>query len=43
MEIRVEDTGFGIPKDSLLAILEPFRQPENVSPGRFNVTGLASI
>jgi signal transduction histidine kinase len=40
VEIRVEDTGIGIPKDSLSAIFEPFRQFENVSTQRFNGTGL---
>ena len=40
VEIRVEDTGISIPKDSLSAIFEPFRQLDNTSTRRFNGTGL---
>ena len=40
VEIRVEDTGIGIPKDALSAIFEPFRQLESTSTRRFNGTGL---
>ena len=40
VEIRVEDTGIGIPQDALAAIFEPFRQLESTSTRRFKGTGL---
>ncbi len=40
VEIRVEDTGKGIPQDSLVEIFELFRQLKNTSARHLNGTGL---
>ena len=40
VEIRVEDTGIGIPQDSLAELFEPFRQLKNTSTRHLNGTGL---
>ena len=40
VEIRVEDTGIGIPQESLAEIFEPFRQLKNASTRHLNGMGL---
>lgn len=40
VEMRVTDTGRGIPQEALTLIFEPFRQLEGVQPRRYGGTGL---
>lgn len=40
VEMRVTDTGRGIPREALTLIFEPFRQLEGVQPRRYGGTGL---
>jgi len=40
VELRVTDTGVGIPREALALIFEPFRQVEGIQPRRYGGTGL---
>ena len=40
VEMRVTDTGRGIPQEALTLIFEPFRQLEGIQPRRYGGTGL---